>query len=171
MSLKKFRHAIGRPKASTKPEKRDVPQQLLDQLAVIKKMIPDYDDDTPAQKLDAERILAMLADMRKKLPLLDDSPRQPEDARTRSTDGTSVETEEDFEWAAVQDGVESLLRDVSVVAAQKKAAVVETVLQIYYAMEEASRDPANAHLIEHVEEMRAAYERAYGEPIPPKGTK
>lgn len=169
MNLKKFRRAMSRLKAARKPETLDTPQQILEQLAVIKKMIPDYDDDVPVQKLDAERILGMLADMRKKLPLPDEGPRQSEEARTRSTDGMQVETEEDFEWAAVQDGVESLLRDVSLVVAQKKAAALETVLQIYYAMEEASHDPANAHLIEHVEQLRAAYERDFGRPIPPKG--
>jgi hypothetical protein len=44
-------------------------------------------------------------------------------------------------------------------------------LEIFYAAEEASQDPANAHLIEQVEEMRAAYEREYGRPIPPKEKK
>lgn len=168
MSVKKFRRAIARRKAGTIPEGLDVPGQILAQLAVIKKMIPGFDHNSTAQKLDAERILAMLAEMRKKLPLLDEGQRQPEDARTRSTDGMSVETEEDFEWAAVQDGVESLLRDISLVAAQKRADMVETILRVYYAMEEASHDPANAHLIKEVEELRAAYERDFGRPIPPK---
>ena len=159
MGVKKFRRAIGRLKAGTRSEKLDVPGQILEQLAVIKKMIPDYDDDAPPQKLDAERILGMLADMRKKLPLLDEGPRQSEDARTRLTASIPVETEEDFEWAAVKDGVEALLRDVSLVAAQKRAEVLEMALRAYYAMEEASRDPANAHLIEEVKQLRAAYER------------
>ena len=167
MSVKKFRRAIGRWKAGRKPE-RDVPGQILDQLAVIKKMIPGYDDDVTVEKLDAERILAMLADMRKKLPLLDEGPRPPEDARTRLSAGMPAETEEDFEWAAVMDGVESLVRDISAVAAQKRAEALEKALRLYYAMEEASQDPANAHLIEHVEQMRAAYERDFGKPIPPK---
>lgn len=171
MSVKKFRRAMARRKAATQPETLDTPQQLLAQLAAIKKMIPYYDDDAPAQKLDAERILAMLADMRKKLPLLDEGPRQSEDARTRPTNGMPLETEEDFEWAAVHDGVESLARDVSIVAAQKRAAAVEMALQVYYAMEEAARDPANAHLLEEVEKMQAAYERDFGRPIPPKGEK
>jgi len=169
MSLKKFRRVMARLKADRRPEKVDVPGQIRDQLAVIQKMIPDYDNDGPVQKLDAERILGMLADMRKKLPLVDEGSRQSEDARTRLTAGVPVETEEDFEWAAVMDGVESLARDVSAVAAQKRAEVLEMALRVYYAMEEAARDPANAHLIEEVEKMRAAYERDFGKPIPPKG--
>lgn len=170
MSLKKFRRAIGRRKAATRPEELDVPGQILAQLAVIKKMIPGYDgdDDAPARKLDAERILGMLAEMRKKLPLLDEGPRPPEDARTRLSASMPAETEEDFEWAAVMDGVESLLRDISAVTAQKRAEALENALRLYYAMEEASRDPANAHLIEEVEKMRAAYERDFGRPIPVK---
>src|SRR5215203_3052886 len=135
MSLKKFRRVMARLKADRRPEKVDVPGQIRDQLAVIQKMIPDYDNDGPVQKLDAERILGMLADMRKKLPLVDEGSRQSEDARTRLTAGVPVETEEDFEWAAVMDGVESLARDVSAVAAQKRAEVLEMALRVYYAME------------------------------------
>ena len=79
------------------------------------------------------------------------------------------ETEEDFECAAVIDGIESLHDELEAAIERKKAEVVEKALNIYYDLEEASRDPENAHLIEQVEEMRAAYERDYGSPIPPKG--
>ena len=155
MSVKKFRRAIGRRKAGTRPE-LDVPRQLLEQLAVLKTMIPGYEGNVTVEKLDAERILSMLADMRKKLPLLDEEPRQPEDARTRLSASMPAETEEDFEWAAVQDAVESFLRDVSAVTTRKRAEVLEIALRVFYAMEEASHDPANAHLVEEVEKMRAA---------------
>ena len=49
-----------------------------------------------------------------------------------------------------------------------EARVLETWLRIYYAAEDLSRDPANAHLLAHVEDMRREYERVFGEPIPPK---
>ena len=149
------------------------PEQLLAELRELRKKIPTFDDGAPTpSKLDAELILGQLAAIRKKIPFLDQgAPRQSEDVRTRSTDDMPLETEEDFEWAAVLDGVESLANDLTAAIAQKRAALVETVLEIYYAAEEASRDPENAHLIEHVEQMRAAYERDYGRPIPPKGKK
>ena len=171
MSLKKLRRALARRKAATRREQPDVPGQMLEQLRAIGKMIPGYDDSVSVQKLDAERILAMLADMRKKLPLVDEAPRESEDARTRFTADIPAETEEDFEWAAVMDAIESLLRDVSAVTAQKRAEALALALRGYYALEEASRDPANAHLIEEVEKLRAAYERDFGRPIPKKGEK
>jgi len=125
-----------------------------------------------AKKLDANRILGTLAGIRKKIPFLDEgAPRQTEDVRTRSTDGLPLQTVEDFEWAAVIDGFESLANDVSAVVARKRAELLEMALRAYYAAEELSRDPAHAHLIEEVEKMRAAYERDFGRPIPPKGAK
>jgi len=121
-------------------------------------------------KLDAEPILEILAQMRKSLPPFDrTAPRPSEDHRTRAADGVEVETEEDLEWAAVTDGIQSLLEDVQTMVAQKRARLHEDVMKIYYAMEEAVRDPENAHLIPHLEQMREAYQRDYGTPIPPKG--
>jgi hypothetical protein len=49
--------------------------------------------------------------------------------------------------------------------------LVDTLLDLFYDLKEAVREPENAHLIEHVEQMRAAYERDYGRPIPAKGKK
>jgi hypothetical protein len=120
------------------------------------------------ERPDAEAVLRLIAEMRGLLPDDVGSPRQSEDARTRSTDGMPVETEEDFEWAAVIDGMSSLFSDLENFVEQKRAAQMDTLLRIYHAVEEASRDPANAHLIEDVERMRAAYEEGYGRPIPPK---
>jgi len=42
-------------------------------------------------------------------------------------------------------------------------------MDFYYAAEEASRDPKNAHLIPYVTKMREAYQRDFGRPIPPNG--
>jgi hypothetical protein len=152
-----------------KPEEIE-PEQLLGELREIRKKIPLRDDGTRTGKLDAELILGQLAAIRKKIPFLGDgAPRQSEDARSRSIDDMPIETEEDFEWAAVIDGLESLGDDIRAGIDRKRAAVVEKVLDLYYDIEEASHDPENAHLIEHVEKMRAAYERDYGSPIPPKG--
>jgi hypothetical protein len=152
-----------------KPEDTD-PEQLLSELREIRKKLPFFDDGTPTpDKLDAELILRELAAIRKKIPFLgDEAPRQSEDCRFR-LDDMPLETEEDFERAAVIEGLESLHDDLAAALERKRAAMIETALDIYYAAEEASRDPANAHLIEHVEQMRAAYERDYGRPIPSKG--
>jgi hypothetical protein len=141
MSLKKFRRGVAMPK-----------------------------ETKAAKKLDANLILGQLAAIRKKIPYLDEGvpPRQAEDIRTRATDGLPLQTAEDFEWAAVIDGFESLANDVSAVVARKRAEAMEMALRVYYAAEELSRDPEHAHLIEHVEKMRAAYEREFGRPIPPK---
>jgi hypothetical protein len=154
-----------------KPEETN-PEQLLAELREIRKKIPFFDDGTPRpDKLDAELILRELAAIRVKIPFLDEGPpRQSEDTRSR-IDDMPLETEEDFEWAAIIDGIESFHEDLRAAIERKRAAILENALGIYYAAEEASRDPANAHLIGLVEEMRAAYEREYGRPIPPKGKK
>jgi hypothetical protein len=154
------------------PKETD-PEVLLAELREISKKIPFFDDGTPTpDKLDAEQILGQLTAIRKKIPFLGEgAPRQSEDARTHFIEDIPIETEEDFEWAAVLDAIESLHDDLRAGIERKRAALVEKVLYIYYATEEASRDPANAHLIEHVEQMRSAYERDYGRPIPPKEKK
>ena len=67
--------------------------------------------------------------------------------------------------------LESLADDISAVVARKRAEAVEMALRVYYAAEELSHDPEHVHLIEHVEKMRAAYEREFGRAIPAKGEK
>jgi hypothetical protein len=44
-------------------------------------------------------------------------------------------------------------------------------MEVYYSAEELARDPANAHIIPHVEAMRAAYEKDFGHPIPARVAK
>ena len=127
---------------------------------------------TTPTKLPAELILGVLTTMRKQIPFLNQAPPRPsEDSRTRAIDGLPLETVEDFEWAAVIDGIESLANDLAAVVAQKQAAVLEEALRVYYITEELARDPEHADLIELVEKMRAAYERDFGKPIPAKGEK
>jgi hypothetical protein len=147
--------------------------ELLAEFLELRKRIPVLDDGTPTpDKFDVEVFLSQLAALRKRMTHLGEgAPRRSEDARSRFRDGTPVETEEDFEWAAVIDSLNALGNDLSAYNERKKAAMAATVLQIYYFAEEASRDPANAFLIGHLERLRAAYERDYGKPIPPKGEK
>ena len=44
----------------------------------------------------------------------------------------------------------------------------DQAMEVYYAAEELSRDPAHAHLIPLVEDLRATFERDMGYPIPPR---
>ena len=61
-----------------------------------------------------------------------------------------------------------MLAEVQAVAQAKRQILFENILDLFYAVEEASRDPKNAHLIPHVERMQEAYEKEYGYPIPTK---
>ncbi|HJQ40294.1 MAG TPA: hypothetical protein VKB93_24380 [Thermoanaerobaculia bacterium] len=120
------------------------------------------------RKLNAEPILRKLAEMRASIPYLDEAPpRRADDGRT-TLDGLPLETAEDFEYAAVAAGLQSLADDLSAVIEQKRARAEEQALEIYYAAEELARDPEHADLIPHVERMREAYQHDYGCAIPPR---
>ncbi len=114
---------------------------------------------------DPEKILAGVAEIRSKLPLDMLGPREPRPELDRRLDGV---TAEDFAWDAAQAATESLLADIEAITQAKRQILFDKVLDLYYAMEEASRDPENAHLIPHVERMRAAYFRDHGYEIPTK---
>jgi hypothetical protein len=121
------------------------------------------------KKLNAERILRQLAEMRKSIPHLDEAPPRPADeGRTTTLDGFPLETAEDFEYAAVAAGLHSFADDLSAVIEQKRARLEEQALEIYYTAEELARDPAHAELIPIVERLRQAYEHDHGRPIPPR---
>jgi len=121
------------------------------------------------KKLKAEPILRKLAEMRKSIPSLGDTPPAPaEDGRTASLDAFPLETEVDFEYAAVAAGLQSLADDLSAVIEQKRARLEEQALEIYYTAEELARDPEHADLIPLVEQMRQAYEHDHGCAIPPR---
>jgi len=121
------------------------------------------------QKLNAELILRKLAEMRKSIPDLDEAPPRPaHDGRTSALDGFPLETAEDFEYAAVAAGLQSLADDLSAVIEQKLARAEEQALEIYYSAEELARDPEHADLIPVVERLRQAYQNDYGRPIPPR---
>ncbi len=125
----------------------------------------------PPKKLDAEPILRELAEMRKLIPYLDEAPpRPPVDGRT-TLDGIPMETEEDFEYAAVADALQELADDLNAVIAQKRAYLEEQALEVYYTAEELAKDPEHAELIPVVEQLREAYQRDHGKPIPPRKKK
>ncbi|MGZ5441214.1 MAG: hypothetical protein ACXW5U_08075 [Thermoanaerobaculia bacterium] len=116
-----------------------------------------------AKKLDAALILRRLAEIRKSIPFLEESQSR------RSGDGRlDCASAEEFEYAAVAEGLETLAADLGSAIDRKHAEATEAALQIYYTAEELARDPEHAHVIPHVEKMREAYLSEYGRPIPPR---
>jgi len=115
------------------------------------------------RKLDAAPILRQLAEIRKSIPFLEEStPHQSSDSRL------DCMSAEEFEYAALADGLETLAADLASALDRKHAEATEAALRIYYAAEELARDPEHAHLIPHVERMRDAYLSTYGRPVPPR---
>ena len=120
-------------------------------------------------KLDAAALLHRLAELRKGIPFLEEkAPPRTGDGRFKTTGGMQPRTAEEFEALALAEGLESFASDLSAAIERKRAEAVEKALEIYYAAEELSHDPAHADLIPHVERMREAYERDFGRPIPPR---
>jgi hypothetical protein len=122
--------------------------------------------------IDAEGILRTLAEMRKQIPFLKhDAPPPTHDEGVMGgldAGGMNPDELEEFNYLAVADGLESLADELSVAIEEKRQQALAQALEIYYAAEELAKDPAHADLIPHVEAMRAAYEKGYGKPIPPK---
>lgn len=69
-----------------------------------------------------------------------------------------------LEFAA--DAVGELAAEMRTIIDQRMEKVYRDALEVYYATEELARDPANAHLIPHLEAMRRGHERDYGRAIP-----
>ena len=140
------------------------PEQMVRRLRELRSLVP-----MDGGKLDAEPILRELAEMRRAIPFLDEGPPRPAiDGRASALDGMPLGDEQDFEYASLTDALESFQADLGAALDRKRAQLTAEVMKIYYAAEEAARDPENAHLIEYVERMREAYQRQYGRPIPPK---
>jgi hypothetical protein len=117
----------------------------------------------PPKKMDAQAILATLENIRSQLPKTE-KPRPP---RRKNDEGRiDARSIEDFEMAAVIEGLESLADDVHAIVEEKQAKVLDEVLKIYYVSEELAREPGNEELVKYCEEMRTAYQKDYGRPIP-----
>lgn len=82
--------------------------------------------------------------------------------------GEDAQAAEDFELLATADALDALAGKIRAIVEYKEAKLYQKALDVYYTTEELSKDPANAHLKEHVERMRESHERQYGKPIPPK---
>lgn len=122
------------------------------------------------QKIDVEGILNTLASIRQQMPRVVDVPAKApvESAGIASFVPGDEDAMEAFEMEALADALESFAAEVSqsVEAAQEEA--MAKALEIYYVAEELSKDPEHAHLIPHVEQMRAIYRRDFGTDIPKK---
>ena len=122
-----------------------------------------------AKRIDAPAILSKLAELRKSIPDVGDLPPRTRsgatEGRTKMFPGATLD---DFDRMAVAEGLQAFADDIEAVIEQKNAAALVKALEIYYVTEELARDPAHPELIPHVENMRRAYEKQYGKPIPPK---
>jgi len=116
--------------------------------------------------MNAEKILEMLGDVRKLIPQAP-QPRT-ETQINRPGESGGAEAIADFEYGAVADALESIADSLGSAIDDAQANLVTRCLEVYYATEELSRDPAHADLIPRVEAMRRAYEQSYGKPIPPR---
>jgi hypothetical protein len=115
------------------------------------------------KKMDAQAILATLEQIRSQLP----KTEKPRPARRKNDEGRiDARSIEDFEMAAIIEGLESLADDVHAIVEEKQAKVLDEVLRIYYVSEELSREPGNEELVKYCEDMRTAYQKDYGRPIP-----
>src|ERR1700760_1379012 len=127
----------------------------------------------PKPKVDVEGILRELSSMRQKIPMLSQNPpKKPKVEDTAADMGTFVggtpEEMEAFEMETLADALESFADELSesIETAQQRA--MAQAMEVYYAAEELSKDPAHAHLIPYVEQMREVYRRDFGKDIPPK---
>jgi hypothetical protein len=117
--------------------------------------------------MNAEKILEMLAEVRKSIPQVPQQRTETGIARHGQSGG--IEPIADFECAAVADALESIADSLGAAIDDAQSNLLAQCLEVYYTTEELSRDPAHADLIPKVEEMRRAYEQSYGKPIPPRG--
>ena len=124
---------------------------------------------TEKKKMTASEILAELAKIRERLPEEMRRPLSPKpETSSRTKFPTSADAMADFEQEAIIEALQSLADDVHAGIEEKRAKMLEKALEIYYVAEELAKQPENAHLIPHVEEMQRAYKAEYGRAIPPK---
>ncbi len=123
---------------------------------------------TQQKKMTAAEILDELAKLRERLPEEMRRPRPKKETSERMALPASGDAMADFEQAAIIEALQSLADDVHAGIEEKRAKMLEKALEIYYVAEELAKQPENAHLIKHVEEMQRAYQSEFGKPIPPK---
>jgi hypothetical protein len=122
------------------------------------------------KQVNAQEVLAKLAEMRSQIPFLKDKP--PPKPKPGAMDGRfDAGSEEEFELLAVAEGLQSLADELHETIEERQAIVMEQAMEVYYSAVELSQQPEHADLIPHVEAMRAAYTRDYGHPPPDRPAK
>ena len=144
-------------------EKKMTPEEMAVELRKLRESFPM--DGSP---VDAKAILAKLAEIRASMPLEWIEPRRKAKPERERLSGMNLRTQEDFDNEAVLDAVQELLADAEAVAAAGRERAFEMALDVYHAAEELIRDPENANLIPHYEDMRRAFIKDYGHPPPTK---
>ena len=116
--------------------------------------------------MNAEEILAALAEIRARLPYVKTvAPPAPPPERGSMIPEAAMA---DFEGESIAMAAEAMAAELRATVIEVEARALAQALEVYYAAEELARDPEHAGLIPQVEAMRAAYERDYGRPIPPR---
>ena len=123
------------------------------------------------RKLDTEKILKLVAQVRASIPAQyrsEPKPRKVEDTRSSEGGNLMADAEEEFELLTVAEALSDLADELNASIQKANEKLLNDCLTVYYRTEELAKDPANAHLLPHLKEMRKAYEESYGKPIPPK---
>lgn len=119
---------------------------------------------------DAEMILERLAEIRSMLPAAPavSSPVRASEAlaRLRALRLVDMSALSEFELETVLDASESLIEELRAAIDEARLRAFENALDVYYTAEELVRSGEHPELVPHLEAMRAAYERSYGEPVP-----
>src|SRR5215831_5336624 len=115
--------------------------------------------------MNADEILAALGEIRAKMACLPhvEAAKLPTDALAPAGPANHLS---EFEYESIAAAVEGIADELHGAISAAHAKLLAEALEIYYSAEELARDPAHAHLLPHVEAMRAAYERDFGMPIP-----
>jgi hypothetical protein len=120
------------------------------------------------KNMDVPKLLRELAAVRAVLPQA--TNKKVADRHDGRTDWDLLpDTIDDFEQLVLIESIESLAGELQAAIEEKRAALVSQGLEIYYATEELVRSGEHPHLAEKLEEMRRAWERDYGTPIPKRG--
>jgi hypothetical protein len=114
------------------------------------------------KKIDVEGVLNTLASIRKQIPYLPAAPPRRETTVDAPLPSASEEAMELFEMETLADALESFAGEVSAAIDDAQQKAMAEAMKIYYAAEELAKDPAHAHLIPYVEQMRAIYRRDFG---------
>ena len=80
----------------------------------------------------------------------------------------AVATREDATIEFTIDALQTLGNDMQSILDRRMEKLYREALEVYYATEELAAKPEHAHLREQLEAMRAAHERQYGCPPPPR---